>query len=87
MRCFTIAAGLSRGRRTDLSRRPSLRVALVRCSAVFMLMTFVVFAGYGLFAAAVRDHVVHRPVVVDRVRRLFAASFLGLGVKLATTER
>ena len=66
---------------------PDALVRMLGLSAVFMLMTFVVFAGYGLFAAAVRDHVVHRPVVVDRVRRLFAASFLGLGVKLATTDR
>ena len=27
-------------------------------SAVFMLMTFAVFAVYGLFAASVRDHII-----------------------------
>ena len=30
-------------------------------SAVFMLMTFVIFVGYGLFAASIRDHVISRP--------------------------
>jgi threonine/homoserine/homoserine lactone efflux protein len=56
-------------------------------SAVFMAMTFVVFAGYGVFAAAVRTHLVDRPRVVTRVRRVFAASFAGLGLTLATTDR
>jgi threonine/homoserine/homoserine lactone efflux protein len=56
-------------------------------SAVFMLMTFVVFAGYGVFAASVRTHLIDRPRVVDRLRKVFAASFAGLAVKLATTDR
>ena len=56
-------------------------------STVFMLMTFVVFAGYGVFAASVRTHLIDRPRVVDRLRKGFAASFAGLAVKLATTER
>src|SRR5437868_15404639 len=33
-------------------------------SAVFMLMTFVVFALYGLFAASIRNHVITRPRVL-----------------------
>src|SRR6187455_1401224 len=33
-------------------------------STVFMAMTFVVFVGYGLFAAAVRDRVISRPRVL-----------------------
>ena len=56
-------------------------------SAVFMLMTFVVFVGYGLFAAAVRDHVISRPRVLTWMRRSFAAAFAGLGAKLALSER
>jgi threonine/homoserine/homoserine lactone efflux protein len=56
-------------------------------SAVFMLMTFVVFVGYGLFAAAVRDHVIGRPRVVTWMRRSFAAAFAGLGAKLAFSDR
>jgi threonine/homoserine/homoserine lactone efflux protein len=61
--------------------------AMLGLSAVFMLMTFVVFAAYGVFAAGVRSHVVARPRVVDRLRRVFAVSFLALGAKLATTDR
>ena len=56
-------------------------------SAVFMLMTLVIFTIYGLFAAAVRRHVIARPRVVAWMRRSFAASFLALGAKLAAASR
>jgi threonine/homoserine/homoserine lactone efflux protein len=56
-------------------------------SAVFMLMTFVVFGLYGVFAAAVREQVVNRPRVLAWMRRVFAASFVGLGAKLALTRQ
>jgi threonine/homoserine/homoserine lactone efflux protein len=56
-------------------------------SAVFMLMTFVVFAIYGLFAASIRDHVISRPGVLVWMRRSFAGAFAALGVKLAFAER
>ena len=60
---------------------------MLELSAVFMLLTFVVFAGYGLFAAAVRNHVISRPKVLTWMRRGFGASFVALGVKLAVTEQ
>ena len=60
---------------------------LLLLSGVFMVMTFVVFALYGLFAAAVREHVMTRPRVLAGLRRAFALSFAGLGLTLATTER
>lgn len=56
-------------------------------SGVFMLMTFVVFVGYGLLAARVRDHVTSRPRVMTWMRRTFAAAFLALGAKLALSDR
>ncbi len=56
-------------------------------SGVFMLLTFVVFVGYGLFAAAVRVHVISRPRVLAWMRRAFAGAFVLLGVKLALAER
>ena len=62
-------------------------LSMVQLSAVFMLLTFVVFAVYGLFAAAVRRHVVSRPRVMDWMRRGFAASFVALGARLAATSR
>lgn len=60
---------------------------MLTLSAVFMAMTFVVFTGYGAFAAAVRDHVISRPKVMAWMRRTFAAAFVGLGVQLALTDR
>jgi len=56
-------------------------------SAVFMLLTLVVFVGYGLFAASIRNHVVSRPRVLTWMRRTFAAAFVALGAKLALAER
>ena len=60
---------------------------MLALSAVFMLMTFVVFVGYGLFAATVRDHVISRPRVLTWMRRTFAAAFVLLGAKLAFADR
>ena len=60
---------------------------MLELSAVFMLATFVVFAGYGLFAAAVRRHVVSRPRVMTWMRRVFAGSFVALSARLAFTSR
>jgi threonine/homoserine/homoserine lactone efflux protein len=56
-------------------------------SGVFMLATFVVFTIYGLFAAAMRAHVISRPAIMTWMRRTFAAAFVLLGVRLALTER
>jgi threonine/homoserine/homoserine lactone efflux protein len=64
---------------------PLLRMS--ELSAVFMLITFVVFVGYGLFAAAVRNHIISRPRVLTWMRRAFAGAFATLGVKLALADR
>jgi threonine/homoserine/homoserine lactone efflux protein len=58
-----------------------LRMAAL--GGVFMLVTFVVFVGYGLLAASVRHHVTARPRVMAWLRRSFAVSFVALGVRLA----
>ncbi|SDP67040.1 LysE family translocator [Lentzea jiangxiensis] len=58
---------------------------MLALSGVFMALTFVVFAVYGVFAAAMRDRVLARPRVVVWLRRFFAASFAALGLKLALT--
>ena len=60
---------------------------MLELSAVFMLLTFVVCVGYGLFAAAIRTHVISRPKVLAWMRRTFAAAFVMLGAKLALAER
>ncbi len=60
---------------------------MLELSAVFMALTFAVFAVYGVFAAAVRRHVISRPAVLLWMRRLFAGAFAALGAKLALAER
>ncbi len=52
-----------------------------------MLLTFVVFVGYGLFAASIRSHVISRPRVLTWMRRVFAGAFAALGAKLAFADR
>ena len=60
---------------------------MLMLSVVFMALTFLVFVGYGLFAAKVREHVISRPRVLTWMRRTFAAAFVALGAKLALAER
>jgi threonine/homoserine/homoserine lactone efflux protein len=66
---------------------PNALPQMLGLSAVFMLVTFVIFAIYGVFAAAVRQHIVSRPRVLTWMRRAFAGAFVALGVKLAFTDR
>jgi threonine/homoserine/homoserine lactone efflux protein len=66
---------------------PSPLLAMLELSGVFMAMTFVIFAVYGVFAAAMRDRVVSSPSVMAWMRRTFAAAFVMLGARLALTER
>lgn len=61
--------------------------SMLLLSGVFMLMTLVVFVGYGLLAASIRDHVISRPRVLTWMRRTFAAAFVALGAKLAVADR
>jgi threonine/homoserine/homoserine lactone efflux protein len=60
---------------------------MLELSSAFMVMTFAVFVGYGLFAAAIRSHVISRPRVLTWMRRVFAGAFVALGAKLAFAER
>lgn len=62
-------------------------VDMLLLSGAFMGVTFVVFALYGLFAAAMRRHVIERPSVMAWMRRTFAAAFVLLGARLALQER
>jgi threonine/homoserine/homoserine lactone efflux protein len=60
---------------------------MVELSAAFMLLTFAVFVGYGIFAAAIRNHIISRPGVLTWMRRTFAGAFVALSAKLALAER
>ena len=56
-------------------------------SGVFMALTFVVFALYGVFAATVRTQVISRPKVMLWLRRTFAATYVLLAGRLAAESR
>ncbi|MFQ6394715.1 LysE family translocator [Nocardia sp. KC 131] len=66
---------------------PNALARMLELSGLFMLATFVVFAGYGACAAAVRNHVISRPVVVTWMRRVFGASFIALAGRLAVQNQ
>ncbi|MEN0130188.1 MAG: LysE family translocator [Brevundimonas sp.] len=66
---------------------PHAMTRMLALSAVFMLVTFVVFAVYGVLAAVLRTRIVSRPRVVVWMRRTFAGAFVALGARLALTER
>lgn len=60
---------------------------MLTLSMVFMAMTFVVFALYGVFAAAMRIHVLERPSVLRCMRYSFSAAFVLLAARLAFVQR
>ena len=66
---------------------PLAVMRMIELSAVFMLLTLVVFIAYGTFAAAVRKHVIARPSVLTWMRRTFAGAFVALGARLALSDR
>jgi threonine/homoserine/homoserine lactone efflux protein len=69
------------------TNEPSAVPRMLELSAVFMLVTFIVFGVYGVFAASVRNQVVSRPQVMTWMRRIFAGSFVALSARLALTDR
>lgn len=56
-------------------------------SGVFMLMTLVVFIGYGVLASHVRRSLTLSPSVVKTMQRIFAGVFAALAARLAVMER
>ena len=66
---------------------PQALARMLELSAVFMLVTLVVFVAYGVCAAAVRERVISRPRVMAWMRRVFAGAFGALAGRLAVAER
>lgn len=60
---------------------------MLELSVIFMALTFVIFAGYGACAAAIRRHVIGSASVQIWMRRGFAAAFAGLATQLALTQK
>ena len=69
------------------AKDPNAFGRMVELSAVFMLLTLVIFVAYGSFAAAIRKHVISRPKVLTWMRRVFAGAFVALGARLAFADR
>ena len=67
--------------------QPNGPLQMMGLSGVFMAVTFVVFALYGVFAATVRTRVIGRPKVMLWLRRTFAATYLVLAGRLAAESR
>ncbi|MCB1364773.1 MAG: LysE family translocator [Rhodobacteraceae bacterium] len=67
-----------------LSGNPATATAeMAGMGAVFMGLTFAVFALYGIFAAAARDRLLSSARTMRWLNRGFAAIFAGLGARLA----
>jgi threonine/homoserine/homoserine lactone efflux protein len=60
---------------------------MLELSAIFMVLTLVVFIGYGVCAASVRKHVVARPRIMNWMRGVFSGAFVALGARLALGGR
>jgi threonine/homoserine/homoserine lactone efflux protein len=60
---------------------------MVDLTGVFLALTFVVFALYGVFAATVRTQVIRRLKVMLWLRRTFAATYVLLAGRLAAESR
>jgi threonine/homoserine/homoserine lactone efflux protein len=67
--------------------RPGYIWQMLVLSGVFMVVTFAVFTLYGMFAGAVRTHVITRPRVVRRMRLTFAATYAAIASRLAFSTR
>lgn len=70
------------------SKNPATSTAeLIALSAIFMGITLVVFALYGLLASSVRSYLMRSSNAVKRIQRAFALILAGFAVELALSER
>jgi threonine/homoserine/homoserine lactone efflux protein len=67
------------------SASPTLDMILL--SAVFMGLTLIVFALYGILASGVRAYLTNSSKSVKRLQQAFAVMLAGFAVKLALTEK
>jgi threonine/homoserine/homoserine lactone efflux protein len=56
-------------------------------SAVFMGMTFAVFALYGILASGISTYLTNSPKMIKRIQRSFAVIFAALAAQLALSEQ
>ncbi len=60
---------------------------MIGLSAIFMGMTFVIFALYGILASGISKYLVNSPRKIRQIQRSFAIIFAGLAMKLALSEQ
>jgi len=60
---------------------------MIGLSAIFMMMTFVIFALYGILASGISKYLINSPKAIQRMQRSFAIIFAGLALKLALSEQ
>lgn len=60
---------------------------MIGLSAIFMGMTFVIFALYGMLASGVRAYFTNSPKIIRRVQRSFAVILAVLAAELALSEQ
>jgi threonine/homoserine/homoserine lactone efflux protein len=65
----------------------SLPIEMITLSAVFMGMTFVVFALYGILASGISSYFINSAKVVKRFQQAFAVVFAVFAVELALSEK
>jgi threonine/homoserine/homoserine lactone efflux protein len=56
-------------------------------SAIFMLMTFVIFALYGILASGISTYLINSPKAIRRMQQSFAVIFAALAAKLVLSEQ
>lgn len=64
---------------------PTLEMIIL--SAVFMLMTFIVFALYGILASGISSYLLNSVKAVKRIQRAFAVILAAFAVNLALSEK
>ncbi len=60
---------------------------LILLSLIFMIMTFVIFSIYGIFANKAKSFIMNSSKIMLRIQRTFASIFVFFSVKLAIAER
>jgi threonine/homoserine/homoserine lactone efflux protein len=65
----------------------SITLEMIRLSAVFMGLTLIVFALYGILASGISTYLVNSPKSVKRLQQAFAVALAGFAVKLALSKK
>ena len=71
-----------------ISKNPSSpTMEMIMLSAVFMGMTFIVFAGYGILASGIGAYLMNSSRALKRLQQTFAVILAGFAIELALSEK